>query len=716
MAQATQIVPTFSFPYVETVINDYTLVSEDASESTAETSVTEAYAVIAGKGVDNKWVRKNSKADAIRTFGDSNFKKYGQPYMQALNVLDQPGSSVWMMRVMPENASYSNGIVSIFFKADTKDEVPDASKRKFRIKLASESIADIHTKEDLAKAASDAKYSQADGEGYQQGELMTVKYTGRGTCGDFYSMRMNQAYSYEKEYGIKMYNFEVLTNETGLVKDANYVGALISSLKYGSESTTLIDDVLGDAEVGVAPIDIVCNEDTVEKVYNAYIKFVKEWNVDLTEEYEQKLDEYAIPDEMMNGTKPVTEEYKEKYNELKNLAYLIDSTVESSLPDIDEFDPIFGLKVASTSEMLPGIVFPAKLTDDVDTRAPEYDQKMYTSTDIVDFRSVKGLKLAKGGNGYFDSPRKVIDTDSGSQVQWTYDQELEDAYIKAYDGTFDPRILSPRRIGVTVFFDANYPYEVKKTIVDVAKARNDCRVFLDVNIIESLSASQLKALISDYSIFDDYMVSIDIHNYMVKEYSTNKKCRVTIDYFLSREYVNHVIERGIHIPFVKEDCQLSGYVRETLVPVIEEYDTDIKEQLYNARLNYFECMPENTFRRAVQNTSQKAETDLTEENNAAVLYTLKRGIEEDIQSQIYNFSDEIVRKDFVSVEQAKYAPWTKERVESLEISFATSEYEFKHSILHLYLAVVFRGLTKKCIVEIDINKRQYTSSAATTEE
>ena len=44
--------------------------------------------------------------------------------------------------------------------------------------------------------------------------------------------------------------------------------------------------------------------------------------------------------------------------------------------------------------------------------------------------------------------------------------------------------------------------------------------------------------------------------------------------------------------------------------VIEEYDTDIKEQLYNARLNYFECMPENTFRRAVQNTSQKAEKAL----------------------------------------------------------------------------------------------------------
>jgi hypothetical protein len=184
--------------------------------------------------------------------------------------------------------------------------------------------------------------------------------------------------------------------------------------------------------------------------------------------------------------------------------------------------------------------------------------------------------------------------------------------------------------------------------------------------------------------------------------------------------VDHVNTNGYHIPFVKENCQLSGHVKDSLQPVVEEYNTDIKESLYDNRFNYFECMSENVFQRAVQNTTQKANTDLLEENNAAILAVLKRTIEKDIQSQIYNFADESIRSAFINSETAVFGDWEGRVVESLELSFSVSEYEFNHSILHLYLAVVFRGLTKKCIVEIDINKRTYSSSTSdstsTTEE
>ena len=121
---------------------------------------------------------------------------------------------------------------------------------------------------------------------------MTVNYAGRGVCGDYYSMRISQALTYEKELGIKMYNFEAINSENGIAKDANYVGALVSSSKYSVESTTLIDDVLADAEVGIAPIDVKVNEDAVEEIYNAYVKFIKELHNDCVAEYETKLDKY----------------------------------------------------------------------------------------------------------------------------------------------------------------------------------------------------------------------------------------------------------------------------------------------------------------------------------------------------------------------------------------------------------------------------------------
>ena len=53
MAQSIQIVPKFSFPYVETVINDYTEVVDNVIIDNEDTSVKQAYVVTAAKGIDN---------------------------------------------------------------------------------------------------------------------------------------------------------------------------------------------------------------------------------------------------------------------------------------------------------------------------------------------------------------------------------------------------------------------------------------------------------------------------------------------------------------------------------------------------------------------------------------------------------------------------------------------------------------------------------------
>lgn len=717
MAQTTQIVPKYSFPYVETHINDYTKVVDSAVTEASDNSVIMAYAFASGKGVDNVWVRKNSKSSAVKTFGDSNFKKFGQPLMQALNVVDRENSQVWMMRVMPENATYANSIVSAYYKADTAQEVADPHKRKFRIKLTAKSAKDITTKDDLINACkvldgktvmNNGKEVYKDAEGFIQAPFMLVNYVGRGTCGELFSMRMNQAYTYEKEYGIKMYNFEIISSENTVTKDANYVGALVSSSKYGAESATLIDDVLGDVEVGVAPVDVHIEEENVEAVYDAYVEFLKNLHDEVITEYEEKLDTYQIPQGMLDGTVTVSAEYKEKVDEIREIESIISQTETNSIPDLDEFDIIFGCKVAS-NEMIPCIEFCKKLTDSVDTTAEDYDSKAYTTDDVVDFLSAKGLKLSNGTNGYFDNPRKI--NDENEEIQYTYEDELTICLKKAYDGSYDKKILSSRRLALTAFFDANYPMEVKKQIVDLAIARNDCRVYLDTGIISSLSTSSIKKLASEYSIFDNHMVSVDIHNYLVKEYSSNKKVNVTINYFLAAQYVDHITNYGYHIPFCKDYVQLEGHIRDSIAPVIEEYDLSAKEILNTSRLNYFECISENVFQRATQNTTQKSNTDLLEENNSTILYNIKRFIEQDVHAELYNFAEETVRNSFIEIERAKYSSLEGTVVESFDISFATSEYEFTHSILHCYLAIKFRGLTKQAIVEIDLNKREYTTTS-----
>ena len=142
-------------------------------------------------------------------------------------------------------------------------------------------------------------------------------------------------------------------------------------------------------------------------------------------------------------------------------------------------------------------------------------------------------------------------------------------------------------------------------------------------------------------------------------------------------------------------------------PVVEEWEVDVMDKLNDNRFNYFTCIDENVFRRSTQNTRQIEETDLLEESNAVIYYELKRRLTRDADSQIYNFADERLRQEFVEVEKAKYASWVGTELESFDMDFAESEYEFNYKILHLYASIVFRGLTKIVLIEIDINKRTY---------
>lgn len=714
MAQTTQIVPKFSFPYVETVINDYTEVMDNSVPDTVDTTIKQVYAVTASKGIDNTWVRKSNKTSAVKTFGESNFKKFGQPLMQALHVLEQENSSAYIMRVMPENAAYANSILTIGYKVDDTSIAP--SNRKFRVKLTGKSYENIITDAQL-KGKLDDGAGELDAEGFKKIPSLAVRYSGRGTCGNTFSMRMTQATTYEKDYGIKIYDFEIMDYTDGLTKDYDYVGSLVTSPKYYSDTTiTMINDLLLDAEIGLPPVDVYSDEERIKMVYDAYAVYFNQVHVDLEDEYATKLVSYNIPQDELDGIVPVTEANLEHYNELKKIEELIEETAEENLPSFDEFDAIFGRKVGST-ELLPGIYFVEPFTPDVDTTDPSYDANDFTESDnIIDFNSAKGMILENGSNGYFDNPRTIVDPDTGETIVYTYEDELEICLNNAFSGVYDKRILSNRRMPLTIIFDANYPFSVKETIADLVLRRNSCPVRFDVGIINTLSGPIIKELTKKYAAFNDRLESIDIHNYIIKDPGTNKHITVTINYFLSAMFVNHVTNSGYHVPFVKGVTQVYGHVKDSLRPVIEDYDTDIKELLYDNRFNYFECLRENVFQRCCQNTRQKMNSDLLEENNMLILYTLKAQVEEEIQDQIYNFADESIRQTFVNTENAKYADWNGRIVKSIEFSFATSEYEFNHSILHLYVAVIFRGLTKRAIVEIDINKRQYSTTTSDNTE
>ena len=83
----------------------------------------------------------------------------------------------------------------------------------------------------------------------------------------------------------------------------------------------------------------------------------------------------------------------------------------------------------------------------------------------------------------------------------------------------------------------------------------------------------------------------------------------------------------------------------------------------------------------------------------------KRLIEADVFDGIYDFSDPESRQAFKNYETSRFETWKGNRVEDITIDFAMSPWEEQRSILHCYVAMKFRTITKRVIVEIDINSR-----------
>jgi hypothetical protein len=656
MAQTIQIVPKHSFPYVETVVNDYTLVGDSyIADVSSDDSVRYIYPFVSSKGIDNRFIRKRTRAEIVSAYGETNWKKYGQPLMQALEAASATNTEVWCMRVMPEDAAYAHNIISAYYRADSSTDVVKASERRFRIKYVPKTSTTpvVTVKELLEKAteldgtAIDGVY--VDGEGYTQiPGVITLYSAGRGKYGNNYRVRINQELYYEKDHGIKYYNFEVMSTEAGLTKEANYVGAVVTSSKYNQ--VTLINDILEDVAEGVVPVFINVDEAGIEDLYNAYVEWAQALIVDLEAELEVAEDEESAA----------------------AITALISEA--SNIPALDEFDAILGRRVGSINKL--GLV-------EIAGESPD--------SDVIAWDSVTGAKLSAGSDGIFEtSPETAI----------------EECYKNAFSGVYDKRVLTPKRIKANALFDANYPMSVKKTMADLAVLRNDALCYLDCGIMSSFSTPELKNLIDDYSVFDNHKISKNVHHYYIKESTTKKRIPVTITYFLSRKYADHVMNFGFHIPFVKSYAQLSGHVKDSLSPSVEDFELELKETLTENKFNFFETVDDNVYQRATQNTSQMVNTDLLEENNVTTLYTIKRIVEADITAELYDFSNAESRQRFRTIEKAKFADWNNREVQSFDIDFRMTPWEAERSILHAYIDVTFRGLQKRAILEIDVNKRE----------
>lgn len=412
------------------------------------------------------------------------------------------------------------------------------------------------------------------------------------------------------------------------------------------QDTVQITDVIADEDMGSYPANIIVYEENVDALYNAYVDFLNQ----VAE---------AEPD------------------------------TEIDIPTVNEFDPFFGLALNSTDALQ---FFTVQGSDGDDPEA-------------IDLDIATGINFLGGTEGSFS------EADPGAA-----ETALVQAYKDAFGGVTDKLILAPRRIACDFLLDANYPYEVKLALAELAHARNDCMLFLDCGIQPSFSSPTLGQMELDYAsgIFhtednDIPMVSLNPQHYEVRDIHTGRKTTVTMTYFIAQNLPTHFAENGSHIPFVKSYAELTDFVPNSLAPSVEMFESDLKEELYTHRFNYWESIGESQFQRACQCTAQVGNSDLLEENNVHTLFALKRQLEYDCWINTYNFTSADERARFQQIEEAKFESWKGSRLDTLSIRFDATAWEAERSIVHCYVEVQFRNLHKRTIIEIDINRRNFTA-------
>ena len=237
MPRAGQIIPQYIHPHDAFYLNDNT----EYNEYTADASGVQYLCIYASpKGRDNKLMKFNNVMRWVNENGYPNFRLYGQagyiPYVLLYNGL----ANVTGMRVMPQDATYSNLILVVGYKND---------EGKMKVKFDLYSRSNLRVLDDLETVANSMETTNPDEDGYRYLPLMTWWCLGKGVYGDDYRIRISHDKASDRENNYKNYNIDILSTEKGASLIENYaVTFYIEGTDPYSRVSNYIEDVINDED------------------------------------------------------------------------------------------------------------------------------------------------------------------------------------------------------------------------------------------------------------------------------------------------------------------------------------------------------------------------------------------------------------------------------------------------------------------------------------
>lgn len=667
MPRQGQIVPRFLHPHVETYINDNTIF-EDWASLAPDDSVRMTFVIASDKGRDRTMLQFNNKTAAIEEFGIPNYEKHGQPIYNMYAALDSGNAVVNVMRIMPEDATFSNLIVLAKVKKDSG---------KLTVKYETKRIDGMLDKDAIAIVARTlaTPFPEVDTEGYSVYPIVAFMSRGRGRYGNYFRTRLTSDILMDQDNDYKNYKVEVLTSDTGLVKKETH-SVTINDMAVVNKTSLHMDEVVNDNSTGSTRIETYTDMESLKTIYNMYVELAG------NDEDVVAYDEF----DFLFGTR-------------KDLTKIAKYEIDPTGVALDKVD---GLLLSGGDEGAFSTTIPTPFME-VNTLV-----ELYAIDATAESLLVGHIVRVKNTNAMYKVyDLGAIDTEEG----WTlmsFDRvaAMDREYLAAFNGEngYDRALQSKRRTPTDIFLDGNYSAEVKRALATLALKRYDGRLILDAGILSTIT--QVNTWNEEFKNIADRIISKECQHYMIYDPFSGKRIPVTATYFMALYLPSHYRTFGNHKPFTGERyARLSGHIKNTLKPIIDADDLEVKEQVYVDRCNYFECIAENVFIRGAQGTSQRVWSDMSEENNVAVMLEMKRMLENYVATKTYDFAEAEDRKRFTEDGERMFAEYRNLKCRDFTITFDMNAWEEERSILHCYLGLTFKTLAKRHIIEIDINKR-----------
>ena len=289
----------------------------------------------------------------------------------------------------------------------------------------------------------------------------------------------------------------------------------------------------------------------------------------------------------------------------------------------------------------------------------------------------------------------------------TRENTLNALYLKGYSGQIDPMIKSKNKFPTTFILDCNFNAEIKAAIAGLNAARTDSVAIYDSGTSISTVQSVIPTVKELCGNMVDTYEAVDAYCGKIRDPYNQKVITVTSTYALGILYARqfHTVD-GKGVPLADNEYgNLNDiFIEGTIYPVFDEdIHADLMNDLIDEKINFARNNALGQINRATQTTRQNKLSVLSELNNVLLLKDVKRAMEKMTAKKRYNFAEADDIKRF-NVDARWVASTFNGKVASIEAAYGQSDYEADYSIVHLYVTLVCKKITKTTIIEIDVNR------------